>query len=184
MQYCNIGTHMPICLARHLRFNRAEVSPEVWWSHASLLSFCSSWTYRSVLVTKTHEVWLSQSRPANVQPYLSVIHPLGSARERAPWTQLHSRNILVWFFCSQGEYFCIATAQTCEFLMKCKLISAPIKHHAESCLQTSAGRLDKTYPETAIHITKFKSLSSCLETIKNTVGLLLCNYQIYTDNLH
>lgn len=76
LQYC-IQTHTAICLARHLRFHRAEVSLEVSRSHASVRSFCSSWTYRSVFTTRTHVVWLFETI---WKPDLSFIHTSGSTR--------------------------------------------------------------------------------------------------------
>lgn len=66
-------THTSFRLARHLRFNRGEVSLEVWLSHASLSSFSSSWKYRLVSPAKTNVIWLLEGEKEDVHmpSYLS-----------------------------------------------------------------------------------------------------------------
>lgn len=97
MQYCNIGTHMSICWGGHLRLNSAGVSPEVRRSHASLRSFCSSWTCR-------REVWLLQSKtPKRAK---SIYHSLGGRTGTDPVdlrTSSEKRTKWVFFFLHIAE---------------------------------------------------------------------------------
>lgn len=66
LTHSHTRTHISVCLARHLRFNRGEVSLEVWLSHASLRSFSSSWKYRLVSPAKTHVILLLGGETENV----------------------------------------------------------------------------------------------------------------------